>query len=609
MCGIWAYVQLHGSGPQRTAHVVEGFWKVSHRGPDTSALLTFDKNRAIAGFHRLSIVDTSHRSNQPFVHRTHTRTIVFMCNGEIYNYKALLQKYKLTEVGGADAPVGDCMTLLLLYKRLTDEMSEHTCTGPDGSAPDSSRDAIYRFSDALKHDVRGEYAFVIMEFDASSERLLRVVAGRDAIGIRPLYYNESALERGGTCLCLCSELKGFMSQCDASVTEMQPGSIKVFTMADIDAVPVAVRHIQFFNAHEQASTNALAWHMDGEYNTQQALSKIRHAVVRAVQERLHAHRPLAFLLSGGVDSSLVCAIAARALRTPIRTFCCGMKGGTDLEFARTAARHMGSVHAEVLFTAEEALRAIPDVVYAAETWDTTTVRASTGQYLISKYIATHTDCRVVLVGEGPDEVCSSYLFNWYCPDACALQEAAVELVTDMHMYDVRRGDRCISRWGMEARVPFLDPDVIRAYWSIPAEMRHPTAKGIEKWWLRAAFSGFDLLPEEVLWRKKEAFSDGVSTKDESWFSIIQAHADTIVGDDEMLPDVAASQYPHCTPPTKEAMWFRKEFCKHFRHNQNCIPAYWQPKYNEHGKRTAEYVDPSARTLDVYSRAQDQTPQA
>lgn len=600
MCGIWAYAQLQSTRPvnkQDTSHVVRDFWNISHRGPDTSTLLTFDKNRAIAGFHRLSIVDTSHRSNQPFVSRTHTRTIVFMCNGEIYNYKYLLEKYDLDTSGGSNG-IGDCMALFLLYQKFTNTSQFATHDKLSATQEKGNHD-LNGFVNALREDVRGEYAFVVMEFDACSESLIRVVAGRDPVGVRPLYYNESALDQNASYLCISSEIKGFVSQKDSSVIEFDPGCVKIFNLAAVDVVPVTMQQIRFYDVASQSCGGSLVWQLDGEYNTQRTLSKIRSVVVRAVQERLHAHRPLAFLLSGGVDSSLVCAIATRILKCPIRTFCCGMAGGTDLAYARKAANHIGSIHTEVLFTPEEALKAISEVVRATETWDTTTIRASTGQYLVSKHISTQTDCRVLLVGEGPDEVCSSYLFNWYCPDGNSLQESAVDLVRDMHMYDIRRGDRCISHWGMEARVPFLDPEFIQTYWSIPPELRHPAHKGIEKWWLRAAFADFDLLPDEVLWRKKEAFSDGVSATEQSWFSIIQQHSDTVVSDDEMEREKSASKYPHCTPPTKEAMWFRNEFCKHYPHNQNCISGYWQPKYDSFGKKVGGYVDPSARNLEVY----------
>ena len=189
-----------------------------------------------------------------------------------------------------------------------------------------------------------------------------------------------------------------------------------------------------------------------------------------------------------------------------------------------------------------------------------------------------------------------------------MDAAAKESVLNIHYYDVKRADRCISRWGLEGRVPLLDPEFIAAYWAIPALYRMPTTKGMEKWWLRQAFANTDLLPDAVLWRKKEAFSDGVSaistlnsagaSVGASWFLILQAYVETKVTDEEMAN--AATMYPFCTPSTKEAYYYRKVFCEIFgSHRQMVIPGYWQPKWTADGKEVQGYVDPSARTLDVY----------
>jgi asparagine synthase (glutamine-hydrolysing) len=211
-----------------------------------------------------------------------------------------------------------------------------------------------------------------------------------------------------------------------------------------------------------------------------------------------------------------------------------------------------------------------------------------GQYLVCKYIGTKTDAKVVLVGEGPDEVCSSYLFNYYAPNGEELHNAAKELVEKIHMYDGRRADRCISRWGLEGRVPLLDPEFIKTYWSIPSTHRHPKYQNIEKWWLRKAFEGTGILPDEVLWRKKEAFSDGISSNENSWYQIIQNYINTQIPDTDDMSSIK---------PSKEAFYYKKKFIEYFgEKNLNIIPHYWQPKFINND----EYVDPSARTLNVYS---------
>ena len=264
-------------------------------------------------------------------------------------------------------------------------------------------------------------------------------------------------------------------------------------------------------------------------------------------------------------------------------------------YAKKMADYLQSVHTEVVFTEEEALQVIPEVIRTVESWDTTTIRASVGQYLVSKYIHEHTERVVLLVGEGPDEVCSSYLYNWYAPNANALDMDSKELVEKIHCYDVKRADRCISRWGLEARVPLLDPQFIKAYWTIPAFQRMPFYRGMEKWWLRKAME--DFLPSEICWRKKEAFSDGVSGE-RSWFQIIQEEMEKRVSDEAFLN--AREQYPYHTPQTKEAFYYRKVFCEWFGNRQEIIPGYWQPKWSSDGVVTA-YVDPSARTLEVYEK--------
>jgi asparagine synthase (glutamine-hydrolysing) len=333
------------------------------------------------------------------------------------------------------------------------------------------------------------------------------------------------------------------------------------------------------------------------------LDKIKNSVINSIKRRLLSDRPIAFLLSGGVDSSLVASIASTLINKPIYTYCCGFEGGTDLEYAKKVADHIGSIHTEVYLNPDECLESIKDVIYTTETWDTTTIRASVGQYLISKYISNNTDAKVVMVGEGPDEVCSSYLFNFYAPNGNELHETAIEYVSKIHMYDGRRADRCISNWGLEARIALLDPEFISAYWEIPNEWRHPKYNGfnniiktgfnnnIEKWWLRKAFENSNILPSEVLWRKKEAFSDGISKKSKSWFEMIN---DYINDNHKFIVD----NYIKCNEyPSIEAFYYKTIFKNYFKNRDNIIPNYWQPKWIN---KNNEYIDPSARILDIYN---------
>jgi len=547
MCGIFGVVS------HQKTDLVKWFqdcYELTHRGPDNTYFETYQN--VIIGFHRLAIMDDTFHSNQPFILEDDQRTVIFICNGEIYNFKELIEQHSLPSIKN------DCMVIPEVYMKLARQ----------GRARD--------FHSVIKDEVKGEYAFILFEFDRL-KNLRKVIACRDEIGIRPLYVSQS-----DDILVFTSELKGALHYPDAML-EFPPGMMHVYHMNEFGRT--RCEHISC-----RTLGNVVPRDIDH-------LKSVRNAVMNSVRRRLAADKPIAWLLSGGVDSSLVAALSAKMLGKRIRTFCCGMNEGTDLVHARAVAKHIGSNHTEVYFTPDEGLAAIDDVIRTIESWDTTTVRASVGQYLVSKFIGTQTDCKVVMVGEGPDEVCSSYLFNWYAPSGYALDTAAKEYVKNIHYYDVKRADRCIARWGLEGRVPLLDPEFIESYWNIPSKQRMPTYKGMEKWWLREAFAGTNLLPDSVLWRKKEAFSDGVSGQ-KSWFQIIQEWVDDKVTDEELV--AAAEKYPYCTPSTKEAYYYRKVFCQYFgEHRQEVIPGYWQPKWSANGVEVKGYIDPSARVLDVY----------
>ena len=584
MCGIWAHILCNSlknvlKNNASISKWFSDFYQLKHRGPTNSYFETYEN--VCIGFHRLAIIDDTFQSNQPFILEDGDRTIIFICNGEIYNFKDLIREYELS-----DSIKNDCMTIPEIYMKLCSVQEEHT------------------FLNVVRNHIKGEFAFLLFEF-SKDKRLQKVIAGRDEIGVRPLYYHPHTSDS----LFFTSELKGGL-QYEGELIEFPPGHMITYTFSENEVVVDDKDYSSVYQVQpppyifdERLKT---LQGLQGVYEPTEhiMLQNVRTAVTNSVERRLVADKPMAFLLSGGVDSSLVAALAAKALREPIRTFCCGMSEGTDLKFARKVAEHIGSIHTEVFFTPEDGLNAIPDVIRTIESWDTTTVRASVGQYLVSKYIGTQTDCKVVMVGEGPDEVCSSYLFNWYAPNGYALDNCAKDYVKKIHYYDVKRADRCIARWGLEGRVPLLDPEFIASYWKIPAEERMPTYHHMEKWWLRKAFevnkdlpTSSHVLPDEVLWRKKEAFSDGVSGE-KSWFQIIQEYVEDKVSDEEMAH--AAVKYPYCTPPTKEAYWYRKLFCEIFgEHRQKVIPGFWQAKWGKDGKELTQYADPSARTLEIY----------
>lgn len=565
MCGIWTYIQLMKKNPS-FEKLYQDFMAIKPRGPDMSNLQTI-KN-AYIGFHRLAIMDPTFHANQPYTIEDGERTIIFICNGEIYNFRELIKDHELVIPNNSD-----CMTIPKLYIKY----ARHN---PDGHTD------IEEFTKLFKNDIKGEFAFVLFEFDRL-QNLKQIVAGRDQIGIRPMYYHKPSCY--SQALMFSSEIKGMINFED-TVKEFPPGLIFEIDFDDFGKICLCEK----YNFKTVYDVVPFTERKSDPLYEKYFLTDVRNSVINSVKRRLLADRPIAFLLSGGVDSSLIAAISAKLLGQPINTFCCGMNEGTDLLYARKVAEHIGSNHKEVFFTPEEGLAAIRDVIYTTETWDTTTIRASTGQYLVCKHIGTKTDARVVMVGEGPDEVCSSYLFNYYAPSGNALDDCAREYVQKIHMFDGRRADRCISRWGLEGRVALLDPEFISTYWKIPGESRHPKDKGIEKWWLRKAFDGTDILPECVLWRKKEAFSDGISSKEKSWFQIIQEYVDKLVTDEEFQ-----SNKWNC--PTKESYYYRKVFCEFFGEKRmDIIPHYWQPKWNSDGQIIEKYIDPSARVLNIYT---------
>lgn len=562
MCGIWTLINLKRKNPELDViKLFQDFYNLKHRGPDNSYFETY--NNVMIGFHRLAIMDDTFTSNQPFILEDDYRTVIFICNGEIYNFKEIIERYKLPSY-----IKNDCMIIPEAY------MDMMKC----GWETDT-------FINFIKNDIKGEFAFMLFEFDRL-KNLKKVIVARDEIGVRPLYYTPESTDT----LFFCSEIKGGLSQ-PHKITEFPPGNIFTYNIDELDNVTCDTYNFSLvYDIIPSKHCNETLY-----------LQEVQKSVLNSIRRRLNADKPFAFLLSGGVDSSLVAAISAKILGKPIRTFCCSLNGeneGTDLKFARKVAEHIGSNHTEVFFTPQEGLDAIPDVIRTIESWDTTSVRASVGQYLVSKWIGQNTDCKVVMVGEGPDEVCSSYLFNWCCPNGTALELSAKEYVKNIHYYDVKRADRCICRWGLEGRVPLLDPEFIKAYWSIPGGMRMPTYNNMEKWWLRQAFNGTGVLPNDVLWRKKEAFSDGISGE-KSWFQIIQEHVENQVTDKEM--SLAKEMFPYNTPQTKEAFYYRKIFCGFFgEERQEVIPGYWQPKWNKQGQEVTEYIDPSARVLSVYN---------
>jgi asparagine synthase (glutamine-hydrolysing) len=277
----------------------------------------------------------------------------------------------------------------------------------------------------------------------------------------------------------------------------------------------------------------------------------------------------------------------------ISTWSIGMPGSEDIKYARLVAEHIGSEHHEIILSEKEFLSSIEEVIYSIESYDTTTVRASIGNWLISKTIRENSDCKVVFNGDGSDEVCGGYMYFHLAPNSIEFDKESKKLLENIHYFDVLRSDRSISVHGLEARTPFLDRHFVNTYLSINPNIRHHAKnKQCEKYLLRKAFDDTDLLPKQVLWRTKEAFSDGVSSLEKSWFTVLQEHiADNVFKNDENI-DSQKQYYVHNTPETQEQLYYRQVFESRFKGCEKVIPYFWMPNFTD-------AKDASARTLNIY----------
>jgi len=527
MCGIWGFIYNENLFLDHN-YYYDYFMKLSHRGPDSSVFTKIDN--VFIGFHRLAILETNFNGLQPYM----IDNTVLITNGEIYNYKELIEEYNLDIKNDCD-----CLVLLHLYKKLSED----------------------EFINVLKTKIKAEYAFIIFDFE--NNKLKKVIASRDHVGVRPLYYGTDKSNN----IIFSSEVKAIPKDFYGIINEFPCGVLYIN-----DVISKEIREIDYNTIYDVISSPT----------TDENFNELRESLILAVERRLIVDNnvEIGYYLSGGLDSSVICAIASKLQpNKKIRTFSIGFEGSTDLPFAKKVADYINSEHTEILITEEDALKAIDEVIYATCTYDITTIRASVGQFLISKYIHKNTNIKVIINGDGSDEVLGGYIFNYNAPNPEEFHECSKEFVKNIHLYDSRRLDRCLAYFSLEARVPFLDIDFIKSAWNIPAFMRMPSYKNMEKYCLRKAFEGY--LPDDCLFRKKEAFSDGISSKDKSWYKTIETYINCEIRDD-------------C--PTKEASYYKNKFIEYFgKSRTNIIPKYWQPGFMKDEK----YIDPSARVLDVY----------
>ena len=503
----------------------KGFDMTLSRGPDMSRVI--DTGAGILGFHRLSIMGTDESGMQPFS----LDGSYVVCNGELYGFRKL--KTELEERGYTFKSGSDCELLLPLYREYGVGMFEK---------------------------LDAEFALII--YDAESGGF---IAARDPIGIRPLFYGY---DKNGVIL-FASEAKNLVGLC-SRVIPFPPGHYYK------DGSFVCYRDI---------SRPTSVCHDDIET----ACGKIREKLIAGIEKRLDSDVPVGFLLSGGLDSSLVCAVAARLSSHPIKTFAIGMDiDAIDLKYARQVADYIGAEHTEVIISREDVLAALPEVVALLGTYDITTIRASIGMYLVCRYIHRNTDLRVLLTGEISDEL-FGYKYTDFAPSAAEFQKEAEKRVRELYMYDVLRADRCISVNSLEARVPFGDLDFVQYVMSLDPEMKlNRYGKG--KYLLRHAFEG-DWLPQSILMREKAAFSDAVG---HSMVDDLKAYAEEQYSDEEY--ETLRAKYTFATPFTKESLLYRELFEKYYPGQAEMIVDFWMPNREWDG---CNVNDPSARVLSNY----------
>ena len=486
-----------------------------------------DTGNGLLGFHRLAIMGLHPEGMQPF----ELDGSYVVCNGEIYGYEKLKKDLsaKYTFKSGSD-----CEILLPLYREYGLEM--------------------FGMLDA---------EFVLILYDAKTSEY---IAARDPIGIRPLYYGY---DDQGT-MVMASEAKNLTGLCQ-KVMPFPPGHYYK------DGKFVCYRDITEVKSVCQDDLETVC-------------ANIHEKLVAGVEKRLVADAKVGFLLSGGLDSSLVCAIAAKKSDKPIRTFGIGMDiDAIDLKYARQVADHIGSEHTEVFMTKQQVIDSLEEVIRMLGTYDITTIRASMGMYLLCKWIHENTDIRVLLTGEISDEL-FGYKYTDFAPSAEAFQEEACKRIRELHMYDVLRADRCISVNSLEARVPFGDLDFVQYVMAIDPEKKINTY-GKGKYLLRHAFEEGDYLPHDILYREKAAFSDAVG---HSMVDDLKEYADSLYTEEEF--EQKRQKYSYAQPFTKESLLYREIFEKYYPGQAEMVVDFWMPNKEWDG---CNVNDPSARVLSNY----------
>jgi asparagine synthase (glutamine-hydrolysing) len=508
----------------------------------------------------LAINDLTVNGDQPFVFENEEKQIYVLCNGEIYDFKHLCEKYYIELKSGSD-----CEVILHLYMLI----------GLDAMIKELSGDSS---------DISSEFSFCICEINKSTKEV-KLFVGRDHAGTRMMYLTGNDEE-----VLISSELKGSpFLDVGYEVSQFRPRHY--LEISNNDAKLFDLNSSKFTKWCDFKNIRPTIFELE------EAKKIIREMLIKSVRLMTMGDRKLCCLLSGGLDSSLVAAILAEFCREhgiELYTFSIGLdSGSTDRPFAEMVARHIGSLHHHIIVTEKQCLEALEKIPYIIESIDITSNRASCLQYLVVQWISQNTDFKIVFCGDGSDELFASYKYFHNAPSSSAMHQECIRLVNDIHMYDGLRAGMCSTACGLEIRFAFLNKKLLDLVFSIDPELRMPR-NGIEKWLLREAFATTNYLPREVLWRSKEAMSDGISELTRSWFEIIRDHVEVLYLDEEL--EEAKIKYIHMPIVSKESLHYRKIFEQYFGTAENTkkvIPYYWLPKW------CGDIKEPSARVLSVY----------
>lgn len=550
MCGITCAFNLKSDADSLRPKILEMSKKIRHRGPDWSGIFSCPK--AIMAHERLSIVDPM-SGGQPIYSKD--RKLVLAVNGEIYNHQSIRNRLGSQYEFQTHS---DCEVILALYREKGKDFLE---------------------------DLNGIFAFALYDIEKNI-----FMIGRDHIGIIPLY---QGWDNNGTYY-VSSELKALEGQC-CKIEEFLPG--QYYYSPDGHPTIWYKRDWMEYDAVKENHTS---------------IPELKKALEDAVERQLMTDVPYGVLLSGGLDSSVISAIvkkfAARRVESGntaeawwprLHSFAVGLEGSPDLKAARKVAEHIGTVHHELVFTLREGLDAIRDVIYHIETYDVTTVRASTPMYLLARFIKSM-GIKMVLSGEGADEIFGGYLYFHKAPNAEEFHKETVRKLSMLHLYDCLRANKSLAAWGVEGRVPFLDKEFLDVAMRLnPKDKMVTKEHPMEKWIVRKAFE--DYLPESVAWRQKEQFSDGVGY---SWIDQLRAIASEQVSDEEF--ERAAERFPINTPMTKEEYCYRRIYEEHFPSESaaKCVPslpsvACSTPIALEWDAAFKKMADPSGRAVNVH----------